>query len=165
MSPSRKPPEPPRRSARKPVRLKVDPETSDRMRLVRQVGTAPELALRRWLWRAGIRFRCSNRDLPGTPDIVNRTGKWAIFVHGCFWHGHGGCRAATVPKRNRQFWLEKIEANKRRDARKVRALRKLGFSVTTVWECKIKALQRRPGADPINSVVATLRRRRRTGGG
>lgn len=129
------------------------------MRSVRQFGTGPELALRRWLWRAGVRYRCTNRDLPGTPDIANRAEKWAIFVHGCFWHGHRGCRAATVPKRNRQFWLEKIADNKRRDARKAAALRKLGFSVATAWECKIKKLQRKSGTGLIDSFIATLRPR------
>jgi DNA mismatch endonuclease, patch repair protein len=135
------------------------------MRGIRQSGTEPELALRRLLWRAGIRFRCSNRDLPGTPDIANRAGKWVIFVHGCFWHGHRGCRAATVPKRNRRFWLEKIEDNKRRDMRKARALRKLGYAVATVWECKIKALRNKPEARLTDSFLATLlpRLRRREG--
>jgi len=161
-SPSQKPPEVLRRSARKRERLKVDPKTSDRMRGVRRFGTRPELALRRWLWRAGFRFRCGNRDLPGTPDIVNRANKWAIFVHGCFWHGHRGCRAASVPKRNRDFWLKKIADNKRRDARKARALRKLGFCVTTVWECRIKILERQGDVDLSDTFVATLRRPRRT---
>lgn len=91
--------------------------------------------------RAGIRFRTNCADLPGSPDLSNRRRRIAVFVHGCYWHHHTGCKYATVPKRNRAFWLAKLEANKRRDRRKARELRKLGFKVVTVWECET----RRPG--------------------
>lgn len=75
--------------------------------------------------------------LPGTPDLVNRRRGWAVFVHGCYWHGHLGCKRATVPKRNAEFWTEKIAANRRRDEAKIAALRALGFEVFVVWECEI----------------------------
>jgi DNA mismatch endonuclease (patch repair protein) len=111
------------------------------MKAVRQKGTTPELAVARVLRKAGLHFRPNSRTLPGSPDLSNQRRRLAIFVHGCYWHHHTGCRYATVPKRNRSFWLEKMAANKRRDRRKVRELQKLGFRVLTVWECET----RRPG--------------------
>lgn len=110
------------------------------MKRVRQRHTAPEMALRKWLWRQGYRFRVHNRRLPGTPDLSNSSNRWAIFVNGCFWHGHHGCARATVPKRNREFWVEKIRANQVRDRAKEEALKLMGFAVTTVWECEVDAL-------------------------
>src|SRR5438045_3715628 len=108
------------RSARQPDSSQArsvitDRETSARMKRVRQRDTAPEIALRKWLWRQGYRFRVHNRRLPGTPDLSNTSKRWAIFVNGCFWHGHEGCARATVPKRNREFWVAKIAANQARD--------------------------------------------------
>src|SRR5688500_542986 len=97
--------------------LILDEVTSKRLGRIRQADTAPEQTVRRALWALGLRFRRANRDLPGSPDIANRTAHWAVFVHGCFWHAHTGCSKATVPKRNRQFWLEKFAANRARDAR------------------------------------------------
>jgi DNA mismatch endonuclease, patch repair protein len=114
----------------------VDAETSNRLRRIRQRDTAPELAVRAILHDMGHRFRVANRDLPGTPDIANRARGWAVFVHGCFWHAHRGCGHATVPRRNRRFWLAKFAANRARDLRKSRALRRLGYRVVTVWECQ-----------------------------
>lgn len=138
--------------------LIVDAATSERMKGIRRSGTRPEMILRRRLWTDGIRYRCHNRDLPGSPDVANRSRKWAIFVHGCFWHGHIGCGAATVPKRNRQFWREKIAANRRRDSRKVRALRSQGFSVAIVWECTLKKLERVGSQGAIKRLFATIPR-------
>lgn len=136
----------------------VDPRTSERMRRVRQRHTKPEVALRKLLWSLGMRYRCNDRSLPGSPDIVNRNGKWAIFVHGCFWHGHDGCRKATVPKRNTVFWLDKISTNRARDVRKADALRALGFQVVTVWQCEIDAMAKGgwPNASP--QLINLLRR-------
>jgi len=102
----------------------------------RRSDTAPERIVRRVLAAQGHRFRLANRDLPGSPDIANRARKWAVFVHGCFWHHHLGCPRATVPKRNRAWWLEKFRDNRRRDDRKVEALEALGYRVLTVWECE-----------------------------
>ena len=103
---------------------------------MRQHGTAAELTVRRFLHHLGVRYRIHNRDLPGSPDIANRSRKWAVFVHGCFWHRHRGCPRATTPTRNRQFWLDKFENNLRRDERVQRALRKLGWCVIVIWECE-----------------------------
>jgi DNA mismatch endonuclease (patch repair protein) len=116
--------------------LDVDAATSLRMALVRQRGTAAELAVRRALRELGHRYRVRNRDLPGSPDAANRTRRWAVFVHGCFWHRHDGCVKTTTPKRNRPFWEAKFDANQKRDRRAVLALRRLGFAVVIVWECE-----------------------------
>ena len=107
------------------------------MRRVRQKDTAPERALRKLLTARGLRYRVCPKDLPGRPDIANKSQRWAIFVHGCFWHGHRGCRLATLPKTNRAWWSAKLHANRARDARKVQALRDLGFAVVVVWQCEL----------------------------
>ena len=108
------------------------------MKRIRQAHTAPELAVREILRGLGVSYRTCVPGVPGTPDIMNRRAKWAIFVHGCYWHGHTGCKLFTVPKTNTQFWKEKICANQTRDRRKVRALRALGFKVITVWQCETR---------------------------
>jgi DNA mismatch endonuclease (patch repair protein) len=117
-----------------------DEATRRRMQRVRQRNTAPELRLRRWLWRAGHRFVTHAAKLPGRPDLSNTRRKWAIFVHGCFWHGHEGCPKSRLPKRNVEFWADKIAANVARDARKEEALRELGFDVYVVWDCSLGEL-------------------------
>lgn len=108
------------------------------MRAVRQRDTVPERMLRQLLRRAGVHYRICPRDLPGRPDVANKSRRWAVFVHGCFWHGHRDCKLATVPKTNTAFWVAKLEANRQRDARKVRALRELGYKVATVWQCELE---------------------------
>lgn len=120
-----------------------------RSRLMAAIGgknTAPELAVRRMLHAMGYRFRLHRRDLPGSPDIVlPRLGK-AIFVHGCFWHGHEGCRLARLPSTRTEYWWPKLIRNRERDRLNVRALRRLGWSISIVWECQIRnvaALKRR----------------------
>lgn len=122
-------------------RLRVDAETSRRMGRVRQQDTAGELRVRKVLSGLGTRYRVRNRDLPGSPDIANRSRWWAIFVHGCYWHHHKGCPRATVPKRNRDWWLAKFARNAERDARNVEALRDLRFEVLVVWECETQDLK------------------------
>ncbi|HXG59142.1 MAG TPA: DNA mismatch endonuclease Vsr [Thermoanaerobaculia bacterium] len=118
--------------------LTVDAETSARLGRIRQQGTSPELTVRRIIHRLGLRFRVANRDLPGSPDIANRSRKWAIFVHGCFWHRHRGCVRATTPTRNREFWLAKFRANVARDDRTSTELRRSGWKVIIVWECEVE---------------------------
>ncbi|MBX9719075.1 MAG: very short patch repair endonuclease [Microbacteriaceae bacterium] len=107
---------------------------------MRQSGTTPELIVRRVLSALGLRFRVNNRDLPGAPDVANRSRRWAIWVHGCFWHAHRGCPRATIPKRNRDFWLDKFETNRLRDLRVERELQGMGFETVVVWECETKDL-------------------------
>lgn len=112
-------------------------ERSRRMASVRHSHTAPELSLRRGLHRLGLRYVICDERLPGRPDLVLPARKTAVFVHGCFWHGHG-CRMARLPKSNNEFWMRKRIDNKLRDKRKERALRALDWHVFTVWECQLK---------------------------
>lgn len=112
-------------------------ERSQRMASVRQSGTAPELALRQALHALGFRFRVNARHLPGRPDIVLPKFGVAIFVHGCFWHGHQ-CAAGRSPATNRSYWMEKLAANRLRDRRQSAALRELGWHVWVAWECELK---------------------------
>lgn len=120
----------------------TDEATSARLARQKQAGTAPELAVRAMVRELGARYRTKNRDLPGSPDLANRRRRWAIFVHGCYWHGHLGCDRATLPKRNRGFWRAKFAANRARDSRKAAELRALGFRVITTWECDLKHMKR-----------------------
>lgn len=112
------------------------------MRAVRQKNTAPELTVRRLLFQLGLRFRLHVKRLPGSPDIVLRKHSTAIFVHGCYWHRHPGCKYATMPKTHQAYWLPKFESNVERDARKAEALRALGWWVLVVWECETRDLVR-----------------------
>ena len=100
--------------------------------------TRPELILRRWLWHRGYRFRLNVRRLPGSPDIVLSRYHTAIFVHGCFWHGHNGCKYYTVPKTNTDFWVAKVARNQERDQDVWRQLEAKGWHVIIVWECQLK---------------------------
>ena len=106
------------------------------MSRIRSVDTKPEMIVRRWLWSRGYRYRKNCRRLPGTPDIVLRRYGVAIFIHGCFWHGHD--EHLRMPKTNVEFWEEKIARNRERDNRNKQALRDMGWSVLTVWECQLK---------------------------
>jgi DNA mismatch endonuclease (patch repair protein) len=115
------------------------------MSRIRGSNTAPERRVQALLRQLGLRFRLHDRDLPGSPDIVLPRRRIAIFVHGCFWHRHPGCRFAYNPHTRRAFWREKFAENVRRDQRGRRALNRLGWSVLTVWECRAgnqEALQR-----------------------
>lgn len=116
-------------------------ERSDIMRSVRSSDTKPELLVRKVLHFLGLRFRLHQKKLPGSPDIVLARFKTVIFVHGCFWHRHPGCRYATTPKTRQDFWLPKFAANVERDARKEAQLEELGWRVLTVWECETRDLQ------------------------
>jgi len=108
------------------------------MRRVKGKDTAPELAVRRLIWRLGGRYRLHRADLPGKPDLVMPGRRLAIFVHGCFWHGHDCARGARVPKANRDYWLAKVGRNRARDAASRAALEAGDWKVETVWECELK---------------------------
>lgn len=115
----------------------VDRATRSRMMAgIKGRDTKPERIVRSWLHRAGFRFRLHRRDLPGSPDIVLPRWNAVIFVHGCFWHRHPGCSKAAAPKSNRHFWNAKFAANLARDRRKMSALRRAGWRVMIVWECR-----------------------------
>lgn len=139
--------------------LDTDSATSDRMARIRQRSTKPELLLRKLLWAEGIRYRCNSRSLPGSPDLANLDRGWVVFVHGCFWHGHPGCKRATVPKRNSEFWRDKIKSNRRRDASKAGALKKLGLQVFVVWECEIERVAESGDSKSLRPILSFLRRR------
>lgn len=105
---------------------------------VRSSNTKPELALRHALWHMGFRYRVNYRRLPGKPDIVLPKYRTVIFIHGCFWHGHKGCRFYSVPKTNTDFWKAKIARNQERDQEVWRQLEAKGWYVIIVWECQLK---------------------------
>lgn len=111
---------------------------------IRSKDTVPEVVLRRELFKQGFRFRKNVRTLPGTPDIVLPKYRTCIFVNGCFWHGHKGCRYYTVPKTNVDFWKDKVKRNIERDALNIQNLEALSWHVITVWECELKS-KRLPG--------------------
>ena len=106
------------------------------MQRVRQTGTPAEDRVALGCRDLGLAYRRNVKSLPGSPDLANKTHRWAIFVNGCFWHAHRGCSKATIPKSNHAFWVEKFAANRKRDAAKIWALRSLGYSVMIVWECQ-----------------------------
>ena len=106
------------------------------MSRIRARDTKPELIVRSFLHRRGVRFRLHRAGLPGRPDIVLATSRITIFVHGCFWHRHANCRFAYTPKSNLPFWEDKFAKNVERDKRVLRALRALGWRVVVVWACQ-----------------------------
>ena len=108
------------------------------MRRVKGKDTSPELKVRKALTALGVRYRLHRADLPGKPDVVLPGRRLAIFVHGCFWHGHDCPRGARVPKQNRDYWVAKVARNVARDARSREALEALGWRVETIWECELK---------------------------
>ena len=114
-------------------------QRSERMSRIRSTNTKPEVALRKALHRLGFRFRLHGRRLPGKPDIVLPRYRTAIFVHGCFWHRHEGCKIATTPKSNTEFWVDKFNRNTDRDAIKRAQLEADGWRVIVVWECELKS--------------------------
>ena len=104
--------------------------------------TKPEVVVRKWLWAHGYRYRLNHPRLPGKPDIVMRKYRTCIFVNGCFWHGHEGCKYYTVPKTNTEFWVNKVKRNKERDNKVQHQLASMGWHSITIWECELKAAKR-----------------------
>jgi DNA mismatch endonuclease (patch repair protein) len=108
------------------------------MSRIRGKATKPELLVRHWLWSHGYRYRLNVKSVPGKPDIVLRKYRTAIFVNGCFWHGHEDCRLYSVPKTNTDFWMEKVQRNRERDQEEYKALHDAGWQVVVIWECQLK---------------------------
>jgi DNA mismatch endonuclease, patch repair protein len=131
-----------------------DEPTSRRLARFGHEASGPEWLVRRYLTAAGLRFRTRNRDLPGSPDLANRSRRWAVFVHGCVWHHHASCPRATVPSRNRTFWLSKFRDNRRRDRRVLLQLERVGFTVVVIWECEV--MQPRVLRQRLSKVVRAL---------
>ena len=120
----------------------VDAATRSRMMSgIRGRNTSPELTVRKHLHRLGFRYRLHVRGLPGVPDIVLPRHHATIFVHGCFWHRHRDCKFATMPSSRRSFWKNKLEGNAKRDRRNVASLRRNGWRVYVVWECRLTPIQ------------------------
>jgi DNA mismatch endonuclease (patch repair protein) len=112
-------------------------ERSEIMARVRSKDTRPELIVRKLVFALGYRYRLHGKNLPGRPDMVFKNRRKVIFVHGCFWHRHARCALARLPKSRLDFWLPKLEGNKLRDRRNLRALAKEGWKVLTIWECQL----------------------------
>ena len=108
------------------------------MSRIRSRNTKPELKVRQWLWRHGYRYRLNVKSVPGKPDIVMRKYRTAVFVNGCFWHGHEGCDKFKIPQTNREFWVNKIKRNQERDQRNYQVLHDNGWQVIVVWECQLQ---------------------------
>jgi DNA mismatch endonuclease (patch repair protein) len=118
----------------------VDPATRSRMMSrIRGRNTRPELAVRRYLHAVGLRFRLGGCGLPGRPDLVFPGRRAAVFVHGCFWHQHRGCRFATRPSTHADFWQRKFNVNVERDARALSSLEAMGWIPLTIWECETRS--------------------------
>lgn len=121
------------------------------MAAIRGADTKPEMMIRRGLHARGFRFRLHDRQLPGRPDLIFPKHHAALFVHGCFWHGHG-CHLFRWPGTREDFWREKIGANVARDATSTEALHEAGWRVGVVWECALKGRQKRPVDDLLNVI-------------
>jgi DNA mismatch endonuclease (patch repair protein) len=115
-------------------------ERSERMSRVRSANTKPEMFVRRLVHGMGYRYRLHQRDLPGTPDLVFPSRRKVVFVHGCFWHRHPDpeCPLARLPKSRLDFWLPKLEGNRKRDERNQAKLRSMGWDLMVIWECQLK---------------------------
>lgn len=108
------------------------------MQQIKSTNTKPEMLVRKFLFAHGYRYKLHDKKLPGKPDMVLPKYRTVIFVHGCFWHGHYNCKYYTVPKTNTDWWLNKINTNKANDTKAVKALKKDGWKIITVWECDLK---------------------------
>jgi DNA mismatch endonuclease, patch repair protein len=113
-------------------------ERSERMSKIRGKDTKPELVVRKFLHANGYRYKLHDKSLPGRPDIKLPKYKTVIEINGCFWHGHDHCKNAQTPASNKDFWKNKIENNKKKDALNLQALSNLGWKVITIWECELK---------------------------
>ena len=134
-----------------------DKETrSYNMSQIKGQNTKPEELVRKYLFSKGYRYRKNDRRYPGTPDIVLPKYKTIIFVNGCFWHGHEGCRYFVWPKNNADFWKDKIKKNVSRDKRDYDLLQQMGWRVIVIWECRLKKQFRQ---ETLNSLISELEKK------
>ena len=115
--------------------------------------TKPEIAVRQYLFANGFRFRKNDKRYPGKPDIVLPKYHTIIFVHGCFWHRHEGCKQATTPKSRTDFWLEKFQKNVQNDAKHIQELKNMGWKVIVLWECELE----KQFEETMRNVIAEIR--------
>lgn len=113
---------------------------SENMARIKYKDTKPEVFLRKLLWHQGFRYRINYKELPGKPDIYLSKYKTAIFVNGCFWHMHEGCKYSSIPKTNCDYWKEKLEGNVERDKKNCKELENMGINVIVIWGCEIKEM-------------------------
>ena len=125
------------------------------MSMIRSKDTKPEIIVRKFLFGNGFRYKLHDKMLPGKPDLVFPKYITVIFIHGCFWHGHEGCKYFVVPKTRKKWWLEKINRNKQLDAENLRKLKNLGWRILTVFECKLRTGNR---GKTLNQVAARLKK-------
>ena len=125
---------------------------------VRGKDTKPEVMVRKFLFAQGFRYRLYRKDLPGKPDIVLPKYNTVIFINGCFWHGHSGCKYATIPEANHDFWLAKISGNIERDKSNYAKLYELGWKVIEIWQCELKPKFRE---QTLNNLLTELRNDKR----
>lgn len=118
-------------------KIPTTPERSKLMSRVRQSGTALEIKVQSIFESLDVNYQMNVNELPGRPDLVNTADKWAVFVHGCFWHAHENCRLWKIPKTNSEFWKAKFTNNKERDIRKYKELSQIGYKVLVIWECEL----------------------------
>ncbi len=124
------------------------------MSQIKSKNSKPELLVRRFLHRAGFRYRLHEKSLPGKPDVVLRKYNTVIFIHGCFWHGHPGCKYFVVPKTKTDWWLNKINTNRKNDEIAARKLKDLGWEVIEIWECELK---KEKALDTLSRVTELIR--------
>ena len=118
---------------------KITPEQRHyTMSRIRGKDTKPEILVRKYLFSEGFRFRKNDKRYPGHPDIVLPKYKTVVFVNGCFWHGHEGCKYYTIPKTNTDFWIAKVQRNQARDRSDIEKLSQMGWNVITIWECQLE---------------------------
>lgn len=133
--------------------FQTSPQRHANMAAIHGKDTKPEMVVRRYLWGHGYRYRLNHPRLPGKPDIVMRKYRTCIFVNGCFWHGHEGCRYYTIPKTNTEFWVNKVKRNKERDLIVQHELASMGWHSITIWECELKPVKRE---NTLKSLTYTL---------
>ncbi len=125
------------------------------MSAIRGANTKPEIIVRKFLWSQGYRYRLNYPRLPGKPDIVLKKYRTCIFVNGCFWHGHEGCKSYVMPKTHTDFWQAKIERNRKRDAEVCQRLLEMGWNCVIIWECQLKSSVRH---QTLNALLVQLNR-------
>ena len=123
------------------------------MSRIKGKNTKPEMIVRKYLFAKGLRYRIHRKDLPGKPDLVFSRYKKVVFVHGCFWHGHEGCKYFVLPKTRTEWWMNKINGTKKKDAENVHKLKNQGWDVITIWECELKPDKRYATLESLERVL------------